>query len=339
MGFRRLCPSATLARVGNAETAAEAWLASEGDVVVSARGVSKAWGDNLALHDISVDVVGGITGLLGPNGAGKTTFFGMVLGLHEPTSGELLVLGKNPQSAGLALRMRIGYSPEHANLPPDMAAQDFVRHMAEFHGLPRRDATTRSSDALWMVGLGEERARPVGTMSTGQRQRVKLAQAIAHDPLLVLLDEPTDGLDPVQRDEMLKLIRRVGTEFGINIILSSHLLEEVERVADNAIIINNGTVVKAGPIGAMKGTDSSGLIVDLDSNTEAISAALAAVGCSVTVDGRRLLVDGPKDLDGLLDAVRDAAADTGASIRRIKAQETSLEDLFLEQINAGAGAV
>jgi len=325
--------------VGIAETAAEAWLASEGDVVVSARGVSKAWGDNLALHDISVDVVGGITGLLGPNGAGKTTFFGMVLGLHEPTSGELLVLGKNPQSAGLALRMRIGYSPEHANLPPDMAAQDFVRHMAEFHGLPRRDATTRSSDALWMVGLGEERARPVGTMSTGQRQRVKLAQAIAHDPLLVLLDEPTDGLDPVQRDEMLKLIRRVGTEFGINIILSSHLLEEVERVADNAIIINNGTVVKAGPIRAMKGTDSSGLIVDLDSNTEAMSAALAAIGCSVTVDGRRLLVDGPKDLDGLLDAVRDAAADTGASIRRIKAQETSLQDLFLEQINAGAGAV
>jgi len=334
-----MCRSATLARVGIAETAAEAWLASEGDVVVSARGVSKAWGDNLALHDISVDVVGGITGLLGPNGAGKTTFFGMVLGLHEPTSGELLVLGKNPQSAGLALRMRIGYSPEHANLPPDMAAQDFVRHMAEFHGLPRRDATTRSSDALWMVGLGEERARPVGTMSTGQRQRVKLAQAIAHDPLLVLLDEPTDGLDPVQRDEMLKLIRRVGTEFGINIILSSHLLEEVERVADNAIIINNGTVVKAGPIRAMKGTDSSGLIVDLDSNTEAMSAALAAIGCSVTVDGRRLLVDGPKDLDGLLDAVRDAAADTGASIRRIKAQETSLQDLFLEQINAGAGAV
>lgn len=309
------------------------------EAVISARNVSKAWGDNVVLREINTLVGPGITGLLGPNGAGKTTFFGMVLGLHEPTGGELKVLGQDPQTAGSALRMRIGYSPEHANLPPDMAAQDFVRHMAEFHGLPRRDATTRSSDALWMVGLGEERARPVGTMSTGQRQRVKLAQAIAHDPLLVLLDEPTDGLDPVQRDDMLKLIRRVGTEFGINIILSSHLLEEVERVADNAIIINNGTVVKDGPIRAIKGDDSSGVVVDLDSNTDSLTAALEAAGCSVTVDGRRLYVDGPHGWEALLDAVRDAAADTDSSIRRIKPQETSLEDLFLEQINSGAGAL
>ena len=130
------------------------------------------------------------------------------------------------------------------------------------HGLPSRAATNRASDALWEVGLGEERFRPVGTMSTGQRQRVKLAQAIAHDPELVLLDEPTDGLDPVQRDDMLALIRRIGTEFGIHVLVSSHLLEEVERICDSAVILREGQVVASGPIRELT-CQGRGLVVEV----------------------------------------------------------------------------
>ena len=179
--------------------------------VISAVSVTKSWGDNHVFSELTAEIPVGITGLLGSNGAGKTTLFGMLLGLHDRNSGDLSVLGEDPAKAGPELRQRIGYSPEHHDLPIDLAAQDLVRHVAEIHGLPKREATTRASDALWLVGLGEERARPIGTMSTGQRQRVKLAQAIAHGPSLVILDEPTDGLDPVQRDDMLQLIRDIGT--------------------------------------------------------------------------------------------------------------------------------
>ena len=209
-----------------------------GDVVIRADGVVKHWGSTLALAGATATIGPGVTGLLGANGAGKTSLLGMILGLHRPDAGRVEVFGLDPSTAGPEVRARVGYSPEHHLLPPDVKAVDFVRHVAEIHGLPRREATTRASDALWQVGLGEERTRPMGTMSTGQRQRVKLAQALAHDPMLVLLDEPTDGLDPVQRDAMLELIHRVGHEFGITVLLSSHLLEEVERICDAAVILS-----------------------------------------------------------------------------------------------------
>lgn len=301
--------------------------------VITARSVTKAWGSAVVLSDVTVDINPGITGLLGSNGAGKTTFFGMALGLHLPTSGELRVLGHDPRVSGVAIRERIGYGPEHHDLPDDVAAQDLVRHLAMVHGLPKREATTRASDALWLVGLGEERARPVGTMSTGQRQRVKLAQAISHDPELVLLDEPTDGLDPVQRDDMLELIRRIGTEFGMNIVLSSHLLEEVERVADNVVIINDGTVVADGLISELRG-DRSGVVVTVDAHEAELAEALRANQLDVVVSQRRLTVDGSQTLDMILDHVRNGAVDVGAPIRRLQSAESSLEDLFLEQVNA-----
>ena len=305
--------------------------------VISAAAVTKSWGTNVVLNNVTVDVLPGITGLLGSNGAGKTTFLGMALGLHQPDSGSLQVLGEDPALAGPMLRQRIGYSPEHHDLPPDIPAQDLVRHLAEVHGLPRREATTRASDSLWLVGLGEERARPVGTMSTGQRQRVKLAQAIAHDPALILLDEPTDGLDPVQRDDMLALIRRIGTEFGISIMLSSHLLEEVERVADNAVILNNQRVVASGPISQLRG-DRTGVIVEVDSGVEQLGQFLEQAGAQVAVQQRRLVVDSEHpdaSLDGLLDLVRDAAAAVGSPIRRMHPAESSLEELFLAELDAG----
>ncbi len=232
---------------------------SEAPPVVRARGVTKRYRSTVAVDGLDVDIGHGITGLLGPNGAGKTTFISLVLGLRTRDAGELTVLGHDPATAGIDVRARIGYAPEHHNLPPDVHAADLVRHLGELHGLPRRAAIQRANDALWQVGLGEERFRPIGTMSTGQRQRVKLAGAIVHDPDLVLLDEPTDGLDPLQRDDMLALIRRVGSEFGMDIVISSHHLEEAERICDAVVILGGGAVVRAGQPRASSAADTERL--------------------------------------------------------------------------------
>jgi ABC-2 type transport system ATP-binding protein len=305
---------------------------AEGGAVVEGRAVVKRWGRTLALDGATFTVHRGITGLLGSNGAGKTTLFGLLLGLHRPDDGQLLVLGRDPTRAGSSVRERVGYSPEHHELPRDTRAHDFVRHMAELHGLPRRAATSRASDALWSVGLGEERYRPLGTMSTGQRQRVKLAQAIAHDPALVLLDEPTDGLDPVQRDDMLTLIRRVGTEFGIDVILSSHLLEEVERVCDGAVILAGGRVAASGTIAELTGV-GRGILVEVDSDAEAVARVLEGRGFVVDIDGDRLVVDDTargEEPDRVYDAVRDAVTSSGVGLRRLTNRTVRLEDVFLE---------
>ena len=178
------------------------------------------FGSQRALDALDVTVESGVTGLVGANGAGKTTLMSILLGLRTPTAGTATVLGLDPAQDGTRLRALVGYGPERNQFPEDMPASDFVKHLAEVRGMPKAEARARASDALWLVGLGEERFRALGTMSTGQRQRVKLAQAIAADPSLVFLDEPTDGLDPVQRDEMLVLIRQISTAFGIDVVLS-----------------------------------------------------------------------------------------------------------------------
>ena len=269
--------------------------------ILSAAGVVKRFGAVTALSGVTVEVTEGITGLLGANGAGKTTLIGLALGLTHPDGGQLEVLGLDPVEAGPEVRAILGYSPEHQSLPPDVRAFDLVAHLAEVHGLPHRSATARASDALYQVGLGEERFRPVGTMSTGQKQRVKLAAALAHDPSLILLDEPTDGLDPVQREDMLTLIRRVGTEFGINVLLSSHLLDELR-------------------------TGVGGWYVDVETGDDQLAAALRATGATVTVDGRRLLVEHIASAA----VVRDAVAQLGLGLVRLERRRLSLEDVFLD---------
>jgi ABC-2 type transport system ATP-binding protein len=297
-----------------------------GSPVVEARGLVKSWGATSVLTGLDFAVGRGVTGLLGSNGAGKTTLLGMILGLHRADAGELGVFGLDPSAAGPAVRALLGYSPEHHTLPPDVRAHDLVRHIAELHGLPHRDATNRASDALWAVGLGEERFRPIGTMSTGQRQRVKLAQAIAHDPQLVLLDEPTDGLDPVQRDQMLELIRRCGTEFGIDVLLSSHLLEEVERVCDSVVILRDGVVAANGSINELRGI-GHGLTVDIDGDARLLADELARRGVSCRLDGAHVLVD--SEDDRTLDAIRDTLVDLGLPLRSLTPRRRSLEDVFL----------
>jgi ABC-2 type transport system ATP-binding protein len=308
-----------------------------GTPVISANRVTKSFGTTSVLTDVSVDFPTGITGLLGSNGAGKTTLLSMVLGFEPRNGGELSVLGHDPQTAGPEVRARIGYSPEHHHLPPDVQASDLVRHLAQLHGLPHQASTERASDALWLVGLGEERFRPIGTMSTGQRQRVKLASAIAHDPALVLLDEPTDGLDPVQRDDMLELIHRVGTEYGISIVLSSHLLEEVERICDHVVIISGGVVIRSGNIEEMRG-GRTGVMVELDGGHELVADTLRDAGLVVTMSGSRLLVDAPPqpgaDPYWIHDYIRDVVAWAEVGLRRLGDQTISLEDVFLESNDA-----
>ena len=277
--------------------------------MIAARRVEKRYGKTIALAGLDVDIGPGITGLLGSNGAGKTTLISLVLGLRSRDGGELTVLGKDPATAGIEVRSRIGYAPEHHDLPSELSATDFVRHLAEMHLLPRRAAVFR----------------PVGEMSTGQRQRVKLASAIAHDPELVLLDEPTDGLDPMQRTEMLGLIRRIGTEFGVHILLSSHHLEEAEQICDAVVIVESGEVVRAGVLADLR-RGPAGLVVEVDERADELAAVLRAHGLEVTADGSVLVLGAAEEA---YDAIRDAVAELGVGLRRLEPRGRTLEDVYL----------
>jgi ABC-2 type transport system ATP-binding protein len=285
-----------------------------------------------ALDGLDLAVPPGVTGLVGANGAGKTTLISLVLGLLRPTEGTIRVLGLDPGHDGPALRAQIGYGPERNVLPDDMRAYDFVRHLAEVKGLPRDEARTRASDSLYLVGLGEERFRGLGTMSTGQRQRVKLAQAIAADPKLVLLDEPTDGLDPVQREEMLNLIVQIHRDFGIDVVLSSHVLEEVERVCDHVVALDQGTLVAQGSMDELAGA-SGGVeveLVEIDDEPDAVESVvrhLSDGGASVRRDGLVLMISGLDD-DALLDLACDAVVTSRARLRRLGVRRRSVDVFF-----------
>ena len=297
---------------------------------IVAREVTKTWGPLRALDSVDVDVGRGITGLLGSNGAGKTTFIKVALGLFDRDGGSLEVLGQDPTEAGPEVRQKIGFSPEHHQLPEDVQAADLVRHIARLHGIPPQVASDRASDTLWEVGLGEERFRPIGTFSTGQRQRVKLAQAIVHDPELVVLDEPTDGLDPVQREDMLNLISRIGSEHGIDVLVSSHNLEEVEQICDSVVILSEGKVSRSGRLDDLRGGIDGVHVVVLD-QAEALTAALNSRGLEVVRDGNGLSVLGTDRTEQELGlVVRDCLADLGAPLRSLRPRRASLEDVYLE---------
>ena len=199
------------------------------DAVVATERLTKDYGSVLALDALTLEITSGITGLVGANGAGKSTLLKLLLGLIPATSGQAHVLGHDIATQGSDIRALVGYLPEHDCLPPDVSASDFVVHLAMMSGLPRVAARERAAEVLRHVGLAEERYRPMGGYSTGMKQKAKLAQALAHDPRLVLLDEPTNGLDPAAREEMLGLVERIGHDFGIAVIVTSHLLGELER--------------------------------------------------------------------------------------------------------------
>jgi ABC-2 type transport system ATP-binding protein len=279
-----------------------------------------------ALDDLTVTVDPGIVALVGANGAGKSTFIKIMLGLLPPTSGQTTVLGRDPTTAGAEIRGRVGYMPEHDCLPPEQSAAELVTHLGRMSGLPRTAARERASETLRHVGLYEERYRQIGGYSTGMKQRVKLAQALVHDPDLLLLDEPTNGLDPAGREAMLELIHRIGTEFGISIVVCSHLLGEVERICTALIAIDAGRLLRAGTMAAAT-TARDVLVVEVDEGAEQLAAALLASGLTVTRDGRTLLVAALED-DETADLIVAAVADLGLPLHRLDRQRRRLAELF-----------
>jgi len=283
-------------------------------------------GGVLALDDFTLALEPGLIGLVGANGAGKSTFIKILLGLLKPTSGSVSVLGLDPTADAIAVRQRIGYLPEHDCLPSDQSAADFITHMARISGLPQNSARERAAEMLRHVGLYEERYRLMDGYSTGMKQRVKLAQSLVHDPALLLLDEPTNGLDPNGRDEMLDLIKRTGEEFGISVVVSSHLLGEIERVCGYLVSIDNGKLVHSAAIGSFT-AETAVLAVEVDEGAEALAARLVSAGLEVRMDARGGLHIGMQD-ERPYDVVRDMVAELGLPLVRIQRTRQRLDELF-----------
>src|SRR5271163_5122983 len=260
------------------------------DAVIETRALTKVYPGNVtALEGLTVSVAPGVTGLVGANGAGKSTLIKILLGLLPPTQGQAKVLGHDCETSGETIRTLLGYMPEHDCLPPDVSATEFVTHMGRMSGLPATAARERAADSLRHVGLYEERYRQIGTYSTGMKQRVKLAQALVGDPRLLLLDEPTVGLDPAGRTAMLELIARIGAEFGISIVVASHLLGEIERICDQLVAIDAGRLLRADTITSFTKA-SQVLAVEVEEGLAQLLQALNARGLGATVAQRTLLI-------------------------------------------------
>lgn len=291
----------------------------------------KSYGLNTVLRGVNLHVrPGEFVTLVGANGAGKTTLLRLLLGLLHPTEGAIEVMGHDPETDPLAVRAVMGYMPEGACLPKDQTAADFVSYAAQLAGIPPSEARRRSSETLFLVGLEEERFRYLGDFSTGMQQRVKLAQAIVHDPDLLLLDEPASGLDPAGRAAMLQLIRRLG-QFDINVIVSSHVLTDIEETCNWVVMLDAGDLLRSGPL---EGFETHGTVqVEILGDASRVAERLMNRGFEVVVEGRRLVV-GPGD-ETIEHAVVEEIAATGSGLIRMVRGSASLEDLFLQPQGPG----
>jgi len=316
------------------EAASEAASEAVGKAVVETRALTMVYPGNVtALDGLTVTVAPGVTGLVGANGAGKSTLIKILLGLIPPTKGQAKVLGHDCQTSGETIRTLLGYMPEHDCLPPDVTATEFVTHLGRMSGLPPTVAKERAAESLRHVGLHEERYRLIGTYSTGMKQRVKLAQALVGDPRLLLLDEPTNGLDPVGRTTMLELIARIGAEFGISIVVASHLLGEIERICDHLVAIEAGRLLRADTITSFTQA-SQVLAVEVEEGLAQLLQELKARGLAATTqrDQRTLLV--PLGGDDTYDVVRDAVADLALPLCRLEQRRHQVEELFRDEEGA-----
>ena len=293
--------------------------------LIATKDLTKQFGQVTALEDLSVEISDGVIGLIGANGAGKSTLIKILLGLLPATSGQAAVLGMDVATDGGAIRQRVGYMPEHDCLPPDVAATEFVVHMGRMSGLPATAARERTADILRHVGLYEERYRPIGGYSTGMRQRVKLAQALVHDPQLVLLDEPTNGLDPAGRDDMLALIARINAEFGISVLVTSHLLGELERVCDAIVVIDGGRLLRASSTEDVTAA-SEVIVVEVDDRSDEFATLLGNAGLDVHATGRLLEVTLSDDTT--YDVVRDTVVAAGVGLIRMERRRHRMAEIF-----------
>ena len=294
--------------------------------VIETKGISKEYPRVRALNDLTVDVPGGAVGLLGPNGAGKSTLIKILLGFTAPDAGSVRVLGLDPTATPLEIRQRVGYMPEVESHIPTISAVDYVYLAARLTGLPHTDAMQRTHRVLNYVGLHDERYRKVGTYSTGMKQKVKFAQAIVHHPKLLLLDEPTTGLDPRAREEMLLLIRDIAHGKGIDVVLSTHILHDVEVVCDHVLIMHRGSLVASDALSAMTAAVDAAYEIRIKGDRAAFLKSLRLEG----LEG--ILGEAEDDVriehpDGTAPILR-AAVSSGVQIRRLTRPQTSLEDRF-----------
>jgi ABC-2 type transport system ATP-binding protein len=299
--------------------------------VVALDHVSVAYGPALVLRDVTATFGQGAVGLLGPNGAGKSSLIKTLLGFVVPRSGTLRVFDLDVATAARQIRARIGYMPETDTHIPGMNAVEFVAYCGQLSGLPASSAMQRAHEMLQYVGLGEARYRNVETYSTGMKQRIKLAQALVHDPDLLFLDEPTNGMDPRGRDEMLQLIYDLGHAKGMNLVLSSHLLPDVEYACHDVVVLDRGAIVAQGPIAALKGPGGSVFELRIKGDRPAFAELLRTRGieCHDTGDDvmRAFVPDGltARDVFGL-------AASTGVQVRHLRPSIPTLEDVFARAV-------
>ncbi|HXH05168.1 MAG TPA: ABC transporter ATP-binding protein [Vicinamibacterales bacterium] len=313
-----------------------------GAPVVELERVSVSYGHARALHAVTAAFPPGAVGLLGPNGAGKSTLLKTLLGFLRPDEGRVRVLGLDVAARPLDVRARLGYMPETDAHIPGMTAVGFVAYCGRLAGLPAADAMQRAHEVLFYVGLGEARYRNVETYSTGMKQRLKLAQALVHDPDLLFLDEPTNGMDPRGREEMLALVADLAHRKGVSLIVSSHLLPDVEATCDHVVVLDRGAVVAQGAIGELKGP--AGRVYELRvkpprGDGAAFLEALRAAGleCHPTSDDL-LRVFVPPDVAARAGARSDRhmlfvlAARHGAQVRHLRASAPTLEDVFAKAV-------
>ncbi|MDX6524348.1 MAG: type transport system ATP-binding protein [Gaiellales bacterium] len=304
---------------------------SEPGALIEIEGVVKHYGSVVALDGVSASISEQAVGLLGANGAGKSTLMRAMLGLIRPDQGSIRVLGLDSSARSWDIRRRLGYMPEHNALPLGMTARDLVVHMGELRGLPRRVAVLRASEVLFQVGLEEERSRLIRTFSVGMKQRTNLAQAIVHSPSLVILDEPTNGLDPSGRDEMLTLVRRLSADLGIAVVMSSHVLEDVVRTCDSVIVMRDGKAVANQRLAPEPGDMRGDVQVRVDGPADDFVRAATELGLQVAVSPEWLLVSGA-DADTVLRGVRDAACSAGVGLSELRPAGPTLEESLIGAI-------
>ncbi|HJN47074.1 MAG: hypothetical protein CL477_08245 [Acidobacteria bacterium] len=305
--------------------------APDAQPVASLDQVSVRYGAQMALRDVAVIFPHGAVGLLGPNGTGKSTMLKALLGFVKPTAGRMQVLGLDVARSALEIRARLGYMPESDGHIPDMNAVSFVAYCGQLSGLPRSDAMQRAHEVLYYVGLGEARYRNIETYSTGMKQRIKLAQALVHDPDLLFLDEPTNGMDPKGREEMLELVTDLATRKNVNLILSSHLLPDVEATCQRVVVMHQGAIATQGSIAELKERRRQVFEVRIKGDLETFIKALEAEGAECHDTGEDLMrvfvndAQRPRDLFGI-------AAQHQIQIRHLRPSVPTLEDVFAEAI-------
>jgi ABC-2 type transport system ATP-binding protein len=291
------------------------------------------YGSKTAVNDLTAQVPSGCIGLLGPNGAGKTTLIKTLLGFVKPASGKAEVLGLDAATQGIAIRQKIGLMPEQDCHIPGMNAVSFVSYAGELAGMPAAQAMRRAHETLEYCGLGEARYRNIETYSTGMKQRIKLAQALIHGPKLLFLDEPTNGLDPAGRDDMLNLIRDISHGKGINVLVSSHLLPDIERTCDEVIVMRGGKVATQGSVSDLRKTEGQQIEVDLREPSPRFLEALEAHGAQVAQQlGAKCRVSMPPGVTDVGTLLFETARESGAQVRGFQPALRSLEDIFLEAV-------